>query len=278
MNNNYCTFKLYNSLQIPCLAIGFYQISDKNELKNIIRNAFKVGIRHFDSAAAYNNESILGEVLRELKINREEIFISSKVRNEDQGYESTIKAYNKTINDLGVQYLDQYLIHWAVKDRFFETWKAMEYLYISKKVKAIGVSNFLVHHLQYLFDNSDIKPMVNQIEHHPYLTSPELVHFCKKNKIIVEAYSALMRGQFNNIKVLSDLSKKYNKTKSQILLRWNIQKNIIPIFKSATLKRITENSNLFDFSINNDDMLLLDLLNKNKRLEPSSDPDNIVLD
>lgn len=270
MNNK--TIKLNNGVSIPVLGFGTYKLQDGVDAFDSVSYALEVGYRHIDSAKIYENEKSVGEAINSSGIRREDIFLTSKVWNTDRGYDNTLKAFDNTIKNLNVDYLDLYLIHWP-KDLNSETWKALERLYNEKRVRAIGVSNFKEHHLEDLFKTSNIIPSINQVEFHPELTQPNLREFCKRRGIVLESWSPLMRGKIFQIKTLNELSKIYNKSEAQIVLRWNIQLGVVTIPKSSTKERIKENFDVFDFEISENHMEMINSLNKN--LRTSHDPDNI---
>lgn len=203
---------------------------------------------------------------------REELFITTKVWNNDQGYDQTLKAFEESRKRLGLEYIDLYLVHWAVLDKYRETWKALIHLYQEGVVKAIGVSNHQIPHLKQIIEDTGVVPAVNQVECHPLLTQKELLTFCKQQGIQLEAWSPLIRGNLDN-QVLLNLAAKYGKTPAQIVLRWDIQNQIVTIPKSVHKERIIENSLIFDFELSPEDMQEIDSLNENKRLGP--DPDNV---
>lgn len=263
------SFTLNNGVKMPCFGLGVFQ--SENTISSVI-NALDTGYKHIDTASIYNNEKEVGNALSQHDIPREEIFVVSKVWNNDQGYDSTIKAYHESLKRLKIDYLDLYLIHWPVKNMYVETWKAMEYLYKNGLVKAIGVSNFMRNHLDELLPYCSIIPMVNQMEFHPYLVQQELVDFCTHKGIQYEAWSPLMRGKILDIELLKNLSKKYNKTIVQIVLRWNLQKGVVTIPKSSNPKRIKSNSEIFDFELSQEDLEAIDALDRNSRIGP--DPNN----
>jgi methylglyoxal/glyoxal reductase len=262
---------LNNGVHMPRFGLGVWRVSEGDEVFSSVKHALQSGYVSIDTAAAYQNEEGVGRAIKESGIPRNELFITTKVWNADQGYDSTLAAFQQSITKLGLEYLDLYLIHWPVAGKFTETWRALEKLYQDGLVRAIGVSNFQVHHLQKVMENSQVKPMVNQVEFHPLLTQKELRSFCKDNQIQLEAWSPLMQGNLD-IPLLHDLSKKYGKTPAQIVLRWDLQHQVVTIPKSVTKHRIEENANVFDFELSEDDMNLIDSLNQNKRFGP--DPDN----
>lgn len=265
--------ELINGVKMPVLGFGTFKVEDGNITVQAVKDALAVGYRHIDCAAIYGNEESVGQALRECGVNREEIFITSKVWNSEQGYDKTLSAFEKTIKDLGTDYLDLYLIHWP-KALNKETWKALEYLYREGKVRAIGVSNFKEHHLKELMEVAEVMPMVNQVEFHPQLAQPELLKFCKENGIQVEAWGPLMQGKVFEVELFKELSEKYNRSISQLVLRWDIQMGVVTIPKSIKLNRIEENYKIFDFEISQEDMERIAELNTGERIGP--DPDTIT--
>jgi len=207
-----------------------------------------------------------------VNVAREELFITSKVWNSEQGYEATIAAYEESLTKLGVDYLDLYLIHWPVEGKYKETWRALETLYKEGRVKAIGVSNFQIHHLEELMKDAEIKPMINQVEYHPRLTQKELQAFCQQHTIQLGAWSPLMQGQLLDNPELQEIASKHEKSVAQIILRWDLQNGVVTIPKSTKAHRIAENATVFDFELTADDMKRIDSLNQNHRVGP--DPDN----
>ena len=257
---------LSNGVEIPVLGFGTYKIEDDTTALNSVREAIKAGYRHIDTASFYKNEENvrngINEGLKFIGLKREDIFVTTKVWNTEQGYKNTLHAFNNSLQRLNMDYVDLYLIHWPVtkdyadewQSRIKETWKAMEKLYNEGKIRAIGVSNFLVHHLEELISGCEIKPMVNQIEFHPGHNQKETVEFCKKHGIVVEAWGPLGRGVILENEFLSEIAKKYNKTIAQICLRWIIQQDIVALPKSVTQKRIKSNFEIFDFELSREDM------------------------
>lgn len=266
------SFELRNGVQMPYLGLGTYQSDNDQEVVNAIKSAIKIGYRHIDTAAVYKNEEGVGEGIRESGIDRSELFLVSKVWNDDQGYDETLKAFDESLARLGVDYLDLYLIHWPVSGKYKETWKALEYLYAQKKIKTIGVSNFLKHHLEDLLKDCEIVPMVNQMEFHPYLVQQELIDYCNVNGIQYESWSPFMQGKVFELDICDDLAKKYNKSVAQIILRWNLQKGVVAIPKSVHENRIASNVDIFDFELSDEDIAFLDGLETGERTGP--DPDN----
>jgi diketogulonate reductase-like aldo/keto reductase len=253
---------LNNGVKIPRLGLGVYQAPPGESTLHAVKYALKIGYRHIDTAWLYGNEIDVGRAIRESGIEREEIFITTKVWNSDQGYQSTLAACDRSLKLLGLPYVDLYLIHWPVEGRGKDTWKAMIQLLNEGKTRAIGVSNYEVFHLQEIFQNFDVIPSVNQVEFHPFLFQEKLLEFCKNSNIQLEAYSPLTRGQRLNHHILVGLAKKYGKSSAQILIRWNLQHGLVVIPKSIHENRIRENIQVFDFQLEETDMKLLNSLNE----------------
>ena len=253
---------LNNGVEIPRLGLGVYQAPPGESTLRAVKYALKIGYRHIDTAWLYGNEIDVGRAIRESGIEREEIFITTKVWNSDQGYQSTLAACDRSLKLLGLPYVDLYLIHWPVEGQGKDTWKAMIQLLNEGKTRAIGVSNFEVFHLQEIFQNFDVIPSVNQVEFHPFLFQEKLLEICKNSNIQLEAYSPLTRGQRLNHPTLVGLAKKYGKSSAQILIRWNLQHGLVVIPKSIHENRIRENIQVFDFQLEETDMKLLNSLNE----------------
>ncbi len=266
------TFQLHNGVKMPYLGLGVYLADNDKEVIDAIHWALDVGYRHIDTASIYKNEEGVGKAIQTSSIPREDIFVVSKVWNADQGYDTTIKAFEESINRLQLDYLDLYLIHWPVKNKYIDTWKALETLYKEKRIRAIGVSNFMQHHLEDLIEHTEIVPMVNQMEFHPHLLQQDLIDFCSEHQILYEAWSPMMQGKIFGLSTLDGLVKKYKKTAAQIVLRWNLQKGVITIPKSVKKERIIANADLFDFELTKEDVAYIDSLDKNQRIGP--DPNN----
>lgn len=266
------TATLNNGVRMPYLGLGVYKSSEGDEVINAVMYALQSGYRHIDTATLYQNEKGVGTAIRQSGIRREEIFVTTKVWNSDHGYDSTLKAFDRSLEELGLDYLDLYLVHWPVKGIFKDTWRAFERIYKSGMARAIGVSNFLKHHLLDLMDIAEIVPMVNQMEFHPYLVQQDLIDFCNSRSIQYEAWAPLMQGRIVNVEWLKHLAHKYNKDIVQIVLRWNLQKGVVTIPKSVTPARILSNLQLFDFELSAEDMESIDSLDKGLRY--GSDPDD----
>lgn len=268
------TITLHNGVKMPQLGFGVFKVKNGNETVESVKKAVEVGYRAIDTAAIYENEEGVGQAIRECGVPREELFITSKVWNTEQGYDTTLKAFEDSLNRLGMEYLDLYLIHWPGKDKYLETWRALEKLYKDGKVKSIGVSNFHVHHLENLLANSEVKPVVNQIELHPLLTQVELRDYCAKHEIKVESWSPLGRGNLLEEPTINHIAKKHGKSPAQVLIRWHLQHDLVVIPKSITPSRIKENAQVFDFSLSLNEMNQIDALNKTERF--GSNPDELL--
>jgi diketogulonate reductase-like aldo/keto reductase len=266
-----CT-KLNNGLEMPWLGFGVFLMEPGDETEVAVRRALDAGYRSIDTAAIYNNEAGVGKAIKESGFAREELFITTKLWNADQGYDSALKAFDESMEKLQLEVLDLYLIHWPVVARYKDSWKALEKLYKDGRVKAIGLSNFQVHHIQDILEIGDVVPTVNQVEFHPKLRQAELHNFCIENKIQLQAWAPLMQGKALDIPELVKLGEKYGKSPAQILIRWDLQLQVLTIPKSITPHRIVENCQVFDFHISDQDMAVIDNLNKDERVGP--DPDN----
>jgi len=256
---------LNNGVEIPLLGVGVYQSPPGQTTENAVRNALMIGYRLIDTAQLYGNEEDVGRALRKSGVSRDDVFITTKVWNSDQGYESTLQACNKSLQKLGLSYLDLYLIHWPVHGMSEETWKAMVRLLQEQKTRAIGVSNYDIDDLSQLMQSSDVLPAVDQVEFHPFLYQERLLRFCEKNWIQMEAYSPLTRGMRINHPTIVAVANKYRKTPAQVLIRWSLQHGLVVIPKSIQEDRILENSRVFDFQLEFEDMKLFDSLNENLR-------------
>lgn len=266
--------RLNSGIEIPILGLGTWRAEGK-ECTQAILWAFEAGYRHIDTASFYQNEEAVGKAIQDSGLDREEIFVTTKVWNDDHGYDNAIKAFDKSLKRLNLDYIDLYLIHWPVSCRRIETWKALEKIMNDGKARAIGVSNFMIRHFEELLPNVDIIPAINQIEFNPYQYQKGLHQYCSKYYIQLEAFAPIVRARkFDDPKLL-ELCKKYDKTPAQILLRWAIQHDIIVIPKSVQKDRIIENSLLFDFEISDVDMTMLDGFHEDYSIlmwNPKKDP------
>ena len=244
------------------------------ETKEAVLAALKLGYRHIDTAAIYGNEEAVGEAIKESGIPREDLFITTKLWNQDMRDERVIEAFNTSLNKLGLDYVDLYLIHWPVKGKYIKAYKVMEEIYRSGKAKAIGVSNFKTHHLQDLLDNTEVVPAVNQMEFNPQMQDNDILEMCREKGIVFEAWSPLGSGLCLKNKDIMEIGKKYNKSAAQVIIRWLLQKGIVVFPKSVHEERIKENADVFDFELTNEEVKTIDNMNKNIRT--GSDPDTFT--
>ncbi|MDY4022638.1 aldo/keto reductase [Staphylococcus borealis] len=268
---------LNNGYPMPKIGLGVYKVSDE-EMETAIQAAIDDGYRAFDTAYFYKNEEALGKALKNSGVPREDLFITTKLWNDHQGYDRTLEYFNCSLDNLGLDYIDLYLIHWPCENDqlYIETYKALEKLYEEGKVKAIGVCNFKVHHLETLMRETNIVPQVNQIEVHPYFNQQDVQDYCDKHDIVVTAWMPLMRNRgLLEDPTITKLAKQYDKTPAQIVLRWHIAHNRIVIPKSKTPSRIRENHNIFDFNLELTEIAEIDSLNRNAR--QGKDPDDVSI-
>ncbi len=267
------TVELNNGVRMPGLGLGVYKVEEGDEVERALHSALKIGYRSIDTAALYANEVGVGRAIRASGVARREIFITTKVWNSDQGYEATRDAFARSRERLGVDYVDLYLIHWPVPGKYLETWRALEDLYRDGAVRAIGVSNFQIHHLQDIAGASRVIPAVNQVEYHPFLSQAPLRDYCRAHGIYLEAWSPLMRGgDILQNPVIREIAQAHGKTPAQVVLRWDLEHKVITIPKSVTVERIRENADLFDFALSAEEIGRIDGLNRDQRIGP--DPDN----
>lgn len=270
------TKTLTNGVEMPYLGLGVYKMTEREQTIRAISKALEIGYRAIDTAALYYNEEEVGIAIRESNVPREEIFVTTKVWNADQGYDETLRAFETSLKKLGVEYVDLYLTHWPVEEKFLDTYRAIERLYEEKLVRVPGVSNHHQQHLDKIFARANVQPMVNQVEIHPYLSQEPLREFCTENNIAVTAWSPLGRGGVLEDEAINNISEQLGKSAAQVVLRWHYQNGVISIPKSVTPSRIEENMQIFDFELSSEQMQKLNRLNKNQRF--GKDPDNFQFD
>ena len=265
------TTTLNNGVEMPWVGLGVFKTEPGREVEQAVRWALDLGYRHIDTASFYENEDGVGKALAESDVDREQVFVTTKVWNTEQGYKETLAAFDRSRSKLQTDYVDLYLVHWPLQSSFKDTWKALEKLYADGVVRAIGVSNFLEHHLEDLMGDFDVVPAVNQVEWHPFVLQKPLLDFCKENDIQFEAWSPLSRGKFLDNEVIQDIAKKHRKSPAQVLIRWDLQHEVVTIPKSVHRERIEENSKVFDFELSDEDMQRIDALDTNTRIGPHPD-------
>lgn len=265
MKNLTDTYVLNNGVKIPCIGFGTWQTPEGEVAYESVKAALECGYRHIDTAAMYGNEASVGRAVKESGIKREDIFITSKLGNTQHGYEDTKEAFLQTLANLGTDYLDLYLIHWPNPIKYRDSWqnanagswKAMEEFYEQGKVRALGISNFLPHHIDALLETAKIKPAINQIRLCPGLTQEEVSAYCLKHDILLEAYSPLGTGKLFTVEKMQELAAKYGKTIAQVGIRWSLQMGYLPLPKSVTPSRIKENAEIFDFTLTEEDAAVI---------------------
>ncbi len=264
---------LNNGVEMPLLGIGVHTPKQNDEVQSAIEWALEAGCRLIDTAAAYGNEREVADAIRSSGIPRSDIFITTKVWNEDQGYTKTLRAFNRSLERLSVDVVDLYLIHWPIKEHRHETWKALEKIYADGRARAIGLSNHYPAHIDELLTEALVTPAVNQIELSPYSYLPEVLDYCHKKNIQSEGYAPLVRGQKQDDPKLVALARKYDKSTYQLLIRWSLQHGVVTIPKSVNRERIKENFNVLDFTISSEDMAMMDTFYDNTRV--ADDPREI---
>ncbi|WP_018931722.1 aldo/keto reductase [Gracilibacillus lacisalsi] len=276
VNSLQATTTLHNGVKMPWFGLGVFLVEEGEEVYNSVKWALEHGYKSIDTAAVYGNEEGVGKAIKDSGIPRKELFITSKLWNGDQGYDETLQAFETSLNKLGLEYLDLYLIHWPVPElnKYKESWKAMEKLYNDGKIRAIGVSNFKEHHLEDLMSEAQVAPMVNQVEYHPHLQQRSLHEFCKQHNIQLEAWSPLKQGKILDDPTLTDIAKRHGKSTAQVILRWDLQQEVVTIPKSVKQHRIQDNADVFDFELTEEEMKLIQDMNKDEHVGPDPDEFN----
>ena len=265
MPNEQAYTKLNNGTEMPMIGLGVYNMYNQ-VAEQAVLDALEIGYRLIDTASMYKNEKEIGNAVRNSGLPRNEIFVTTKLNNTDHGFEPTLRAFDESLKKLDIDYLDLYLVHWPIKGKRKESWLALEKLYNEKRVRAIGIANYLVPFLEELSTYSTIIPVLNQVEFTPWLFQKELLEYCQKRKIQLQSYSPITRGKKFNDPRLVSLCKKYDKTPAQIILRWNLEQGISAIPKSIKKERLQENFDVFDFSLSKEDVAFIDSFNENFRI------------
>lgn len=266
------TVPLHRTVHIPLLGLGVFKVRDGETVENAITTALAFGYRHIDTATIYRNEAGVGRAIAASGINRSDLFVTTKLWNNDQGYESALAAIDGSLNKLGLGYVDLYLVHWPKPEHIEGTWRAMEEIQQSAKARAIGVSNFLPHHLDQLAKTAAVMPSINQIEFHPHLQSPDLIDYCENHDIVIEAWSPLKHGEIINDPNLQAIAGTHGVAVPQVVLRWMLQRGIVAIPKSVTPSRIAENADLYGFELSPNEIASINTMDRGDRVGP--DPDN----
>ncbi|NIK13234.1 aldo/keto reductase [Alkalibacillus almallahensis] len=262
---------LNDGVKMPGFGLGVYKVWEDDDARQSVQTAIQHGYRLIDTASFYQNEVGVGQGIKESGVNRDDLFITTKVWNDEQGYDNTLRAFEASMNRLELDYLDLYLVHWPVKDYYRDTWKAMERLVDEGLIRSIGVSNFKQRHLEDLMTTANVKPTVNQVEYHPHLQQHDVKAFCEQESIQLEAWSPLKRGDLFDDETIQHIAQKHDKTPAQVILRWDVDTNVITIPKSVKEHRIVENSDIFDFQLDQADLDAIKALNRDERVGPNPD-------
>lgn len=264
------TIELANGVAMPRVGFGTYKLTEPGTVEAAVTAALETGYRSIDTASLYGNEVEIGTAIAASAVPREEIFLTTKVWNDEQGYDETLRAFDRSLDRLGTDYVDLYLVHWP-RRQTPETWRALEHLYAEGRARAIGVCNHLQHHMEELLRTAKVRPMVNQYEMHPWLQQPALLEYCKRERIVVEAWAPIIKGRANEDPQLVAIAGRHGKTAAQVCLRWELQQGVVVIPKSSHPARIAENADLFDFELSDEEMALVATLDRGQRTGP--DPD-----
>ena len=267
------TVSLHGNVDIPLLGFGTFRVKEGQDVEQAVATALDLGYRHIDTAMVYRNEEGVGRAVAASGIDRSEIFVTTKVWNSDQGYEPTLAGIDASLERLGMDYVDLYLVHWPKPEHTVETWRAMEEVQAIDKARAIGVSNFLMHHLDLLIENANVLPSINQIQFHPHLQSPDLVEYCDERGIVIEAWGPLKQGLIMDDPELSAIAAARGVTVPQVVLRWMLQRRIVAIPKSVTPSRIAENTDLYGFELSAGEIATINAMNRDDRV--GQHPDHI---
>lgn len=265
------TIELANGVHMPIFGLGTYKATEGAEVEREVETALEAGYRSIDTASLYGNEVSIGRVIAHSGLPRNELFITTKVWNDEQGFAGTLEACAQSLDRLGLEFVDLYLVHWPIPRLYEETWHAMEEIYASGRARAIGVCNFLTHHLEALRALADIQPMVDQVEHHPRLRQPDLVSYCAKHDIAMEAWAPIMRGRVFEIPEMVEIGKRHGKSAAQVAIRWVLQHDIVAIPKSVHPERVRENAEVFDFELTAGEMAAIDALDAGERIGQNPD-------
>ncbi len=270
------TTRLSNGADLPLLGFGTYNLKAGKEVERAVSEALEIGYRHIDTASFYENEEGIGKAIRASGIAREEIFLTTKIWTDDMrgGEDGVTDAFERSLERLGLDYVDLYLTHWPVPKYYVKAWRTLEELFEDGRALAIGVSNCLERHLEAIFDGSSVVPMVNQIEYHPRLLQPELVDFCKEHEIVVTAWTPLGQGELFSNPVIKKIAAAHGKTAAQVILRWDTQHGVVTIPKSSHKQRMAENFDIFDFTLSAVEMAEIDSLDQGERVGP--DPEDFA--
>jgi len=273
LNSIHSTIQLNNGVVMPRLGLGVFRVEPQDTI-NAVLYALEAGYRSVDTAAVYGNEAEVGEAVKQSGIDRGELFITTKVWNDDQGYDSTLRAFESSMKKLRLDYLDLYLVHWPGRNRFVETYRAMEELYREGRIRAIGVSNFNIRHLETLLEQTEVVPVINQVELHPFCVQPTLREWCQAQGIAVEAWRPILQGEVGEHPVIAKIAEAHGKTPVQVTLRWHLQHDVVVIPKSIHKERIVSNADIWDFSLSDEEMRAIDALDAGKRTGP--DPEEFL--